>query len=389
MKRAVTICFLLAGISALLSANRLPLEIVKNPAGKNSLAPNLCSFGDHFALSWIELKSNGASRVNIASWNGLGFDKKNLIVKSEKMFTNWADIPSIIEAPSGDLYAHWLDRISSKTYAYGIRIERSTNRGISWKSLGWLHEDTSATEHGFVSLISEGHHVRAFWLDGRMMTNSTGSMMLRTAILKGDQIMDERVLDDNVCTCCPTSAVQLSAGPIVVYRDRSPQEIRDISHVLRSEDGWSESATLKADNWFMPGCPVNGASIATSGGLVAISRFTVINNKAQVILRLFKEGQIKSGKEIVLDKNAPIGRCATVSTKDSVYTVWIGLKKNHTVLRLAQVSPTGEIMLETALAPIDGNRSSGMPQAIISGGYLWMSWTDSNRVRLGRLKVAD
>ena len=105
------------------------------------------------------------------------------------MFTNWADIPSIIEAPSGDLYAHWLDRISSKTYAYGIRIERSTNRGISWKSLGWLHEDTSATEHGFVSLISEDHHVRAFWLDGRMMTNSTGSMMLRTAILKGDQIL--------------------------------------------------------------------------------------------------------------------------------------------------------------------------------------------------------
>ena len=305
------------------------------------------------------------------------------------MFTNWADIPSIIEAPSGDLYAHWLDRISSKTYAYGIRIERSTNRGISWKSLGWLHEDTSATEHGFVSLISEDHHVRAFWLDGRMMTNSTGSMMLRTAILKGDQIMDELVLDDNVCTCCPTSAVQLSAGPIVVYRDRSPQEIRDISHVLRSEDGWSKPATLKADNWFMPGCPVNGASIATSDGLVAISRFTVINNKAQVILRLFKEGQIKSGKEIVLDKNAPIGRCATVSTKDSVYTVWIGLKKNHTVLRLAQVSPTGEIILETALAPIDGNRSSGMPQAIISGGYLWMSWTDSNRVRLGRLKVAD
>ena len=389
MKYAATIGFLLAHIPALLSANKLSLEIVSPPTGKNSLAPNLCSFGDHFALSWIERKSNGASRVQVASWSGLGFDKKNLVAESKQMFTNWADIPSIIEAPSGDLYAHWLDRIGSKTYAYGVRIERSTNRGKSWKSVGWLHDDTSATEHGFVSLIPEDRHVRAFWLDGRMMTKPTGKMMLRTAILEGDQIKDERVLDDNVCTCCPTSAVQLSAGAIVAYRDRSPREIRDISFVLRSDDSWSEPTTLKADNWLMPGCPVNGASVATSGDLVAISRFTVVHNKAQVILRLFKEGQIKSGKEIVLDKNAPIGRCATVCTKDSIYTVWIGLKKNQTVLRLAQVSPTGEIMLKTTLAPIDGNRSSGMPRAIISSGYLWMSWTDSNRIRLGRLKVVD
>ena len=137
----------------------------------------------------------------------------------------------------------------------------------------------------------------------------------------------------------------------------------------------------------MPGCPVNGASVATTGNLVAVSRFTVIHKKAQVILRLFKEGQIKSGKEIVLDKNVPIGRCATVCTTDSIYTVWIGLEKNQTVLRLAQVSPTGEIKRKITLTSIDGNRSSGMPRVILSSGYLWVSWTDSNRIRLGRVKA--
>ena len=371
----------------LMSADGFTFEAVKTPAGNNSLAPNICSFGDHFVLSWIERKNDDTARLQMASWNGSGFNKKNLVTQSSQMFANWADIPSIVEAPSGDLYAHWLNRISSKTYAYGVRIERSVNRGKSWNSLGWLHNDTSATEHGFVSLIPEDRHVRAFWLDGRMMSKPKGKMMLRTAILDGGKIKDERVLDEDVCTCCPTSAVQLSGGPIVVYRDRSPKEIRDISFVLGNSRKWSKPTTLQTDNWLMPGCPVNGASVATFGNLVAVSRFTIIQNKAQVILRLFKEGQMKSGKEILLDKDVPIGRCATVCTKDSIYTVWIGFEKNQTVLRLAQASLDGEIKRKITLIPIDGSRSSGMPRAIFSGGYLWVSWTDTNQVRLGRLKT--
>ena len=385
MRFLLTVLFCLC--ADLMSADGLSFEIVQTPAARNSLAPNICSFGEHFALSWIEHNSNGTARLQMASWNGLSFGKKSMIAQSKQMFVNWADTPSIVEAPSGDLYAHWLNRISSKAYAYGVRIERSADRGKSWNSLGWLHNDTSATEHGFVSLIPEGRHVRAFWLDGRMMTKPKGKMMLRTAILDGNQIRDERVLDKDVCTCCPTSAVQLSGGPIVVYRDRSPQEIRDISFVLRSGRKWSEPTRLQADNWLMPGCPVNGASISTISNLVAVSRFTVVHNKAQVILRLFKEGKTKSGKEIVLDKNVPIGRCATVCAKDSIYTVWIGIEKNQTVLRLAQVSPLGEIKRKITLTPVDGNRSSGIPRVILSSDYLWVSWTDSNQVRLGRLKA--
>ena len=97
---------------------------------------------------------------------------------------------------------------------------------------------------------------------------------------------------------------------------------------------------------------------------------------------------MKSGKEIVLDKNAPLGRCATACSKDSIYTVWIGLKNNQTVLKLAQVSPSGEINQQSILAPIKGNRSSGMPRIILCNGYLWVSWTEENQIRLGRLKTS-
>ena len=362
-------------------------EIVQTPTNKNSLSPNLCSFGNHFALSWIERNTDGEARLQMATWNGSEFDEIRLIAKSKGMFANWADIPSLVEAPSGDLYAHWLNRIGNETYAYGIQIERSIDHGKSWQSLGWLHNDTSATEHGFVSLIPENRHVRAFWLDGRQMKKPTGKMMLRTAILDGNEIKSENMLDDDVCTCCPTGAIQLPGGSAVVYRDRLPQEIRDISLVHLKNDSWSKPSRIQKDNWVMPGCPVNGPSIATNGNIIAVSRFTVIKNKAKIILRLFKDGQAESGKEIILDEKIPVGRCTTVCSKDAVYNIWIGVDKKQTVLRMAEVSLSGKIKRKITLVPIDKDRSSGMPRAIFSNNYLWVSWTGSNQVRLGRLKA--
>ena len=387
MKHLIIIYLLICLDTKLVRANNLPFEIIKNPASTNSSSSNLTSFGEEFILSWIELDSKKTARLKMSVWNGLRFDKNILIEESKNMFVNWADIPSIIEAPSGDLYAQWLDRISSKNYSYGVRISRSINQGKNWKKLGWLHDDKSETEHGFVSLIQDGNIVRAFWLDGRMMVNPTGKMMLRTAVIDGDHIKGEIVLDNNVCTCCPTSAAQLSDGPIVIYRDRSPKEIRDISFSRRRNNNWTEPSTLKKDNWLIPGCPVNGASLAANNGVVAISRYTVTLNKAKVILRLFNNGRNKSGKEIVLDENNPIGRCVTVCSQNMVYTIWIGLEKNQTVLRLAEVSPSGDIIRKKTLTTVKGNRSSGTPRAIVKRGYLWLSWTDANNIRLGKIKI--
>ena len=381
------VIFLISLFITLTIRSVFAFEIVKTPTNKNSLAPNLCSFGNHFALSWIERNTDGEARLQMATWNGSEFDEIRLIAKSKGMFANWADIPSLVEAPSGDLYAHWLNRIGNETYAYGIQIERSIDHGKSWQSLGWLHNDTSATEHGFVSLIPENRHVRAFWLDGRQMKKPTGKMMLRTAILDGNEIKSENMLDDDVCTCCPTGAIQLPSGSAVVYRDRLPQEIRDISLVHLKNNTWSKPSRIQKDNWVMPGCPVNGPSISTNGNIIAVSRFTVIKNKAKIILRLFKVGQAESGKEISLDENVPVGRCTTVCSEDAVYNIWIGVDKKQTVLRMAEVSLSGKIKRKITLVPIDKDRSSGMPRAIFSNNYLWVSWTGSNQVRLGRLKA--
>ena len=88
-------------------------EIVRVPATANSLAPNLCAVGDGFALCWIDRKPDKLASLRVAIWNGKSFAEARTIATSKTMFANWADIPSVTEAPLGDLYAHWLDRISN------------------------------------------------------------------------------------------------------------------------------------------------------------------------------------------------------------------------------------------------------------------------------------
>jgi hypothetical protein len=378
---------ILGFLVASLSAEELSLEMMESPAAKRSLAPNLSPLGDRFVLSWIEREGKGKASMRIATWNAEAFDQTHTVATSTRMFANWADIPSVIEAPSGDLYAHWLEKISDKNYAYGIQLVRSSDQGKSWKSIGWLHDDLSPTEHGFVSFVPEGKLLRAFWLDGRAMTGTSGKMMLRTALIDGDTIGTERVLDDDVCTCCPVSAAALPSGPMVVHRDRSFTEMRDIAFTRRVDSKWIEPSLVQADNWFMPGCPVNGPSIATHKDLVAISRYTVIDYKGQVILSLSKNGKME-WKEIVLDKDEPIGRCTVVCTENTVLVVWIS-SGNNGGLELAEVTHDGQIKRRATLARIDSGRSSGMPRTVFSNGYLWVSWTSAARVSIGRVKIEE
>ena len=48
-------------------------EPVQTPAAANSLAPNLCTVGDGFALSWIERKADKSASLRVAVWNGKSF----------------------------------------------------------------------------------------------------------------------------------------------------------------------------------------------------------------------------------------------------------------------------------------------------------------------------
>ncbi|MCM2270230.1 MAG: glycoside hydrolase, partial [Thermoanaerobaculia bacterium] len=144
------------------------------PAGDGAFAPYLAATADGAALTWLEPTAPGdetkaprAHRVRVARWSAGGWSAPATIVESAAVWANWADTPGIAQAGDGTLVAWWLERNGESTYAYGVRIARSTDGGASWQPLGWLHDDLSPTEHGFVSMVAAGDGVRAFWLDGR------------------------------------------------------------------------------------------------------------------------------------------------------------------------------------------------------------------------------
>ena len=60
--------------------------------------------------------------------------------------------------------------------------------------------------------------------------HASGPMSLRSAIINSEgEIIEESEIDNMVCDCCQTSLTVSDNIPIVVYRDRTKNEIRDIS----------------------------------------------------------------------------------------------------------------------------------------------------------------
>lgn len=123
------------------------------------------------------------------------------------------------------------------------------------------------------------------WLDGQFTKSDDGggAMTLRAGIFDNQSnAVDEWELDHRVYDCCRTSAAMTSDGPIVAFRDRSEEEIRDISMVRYVDSMWAKPAAVHNDNWKMAGCPVYGPAITATGEQVAVAWFTMSDNLPQI-----------------------------------------------------------------------------------------------------------
>ena len=67
------------------------------------------------------------------------------------------------------------------------------------------------------------------------------------------QLGKEVLIDKRVCSCCPTSMASVDNGVLAVYRDRSAEEIRDISYVQGDGVRWTRSRPCHVDGWEIPG----------------------------------------------------------------------------------------------------------------------------------------
>ncbi|MEM6454460.1 MAG: hypothetical protein AAF772_05140 [Acidobacteriota bacterium] len=382
-------------LRAPLAHHRLALN-----APANARSPALSADADGTVhLTWLEPIAQGhrlrhASRAPGAE----AWSSPTTVAEGPAFFANWADLPRAAALPGSDdgLVAHWLDDLGDDVYAYGARLAHRGSPDASWTPRGWLHDDTSAAEHGFVSYAVDGNALRAFWLDGRGMP-ANGPMQLRTATLGRDGAPSASALvDSRVCECCATSAVATADGPRIAYRGRSDEEIRDI-YVARPPDPDGEPTAADAsswprvrvhdDDWRIGGCPVNGPAIATTGAHLAVAWFTGADGRPRVQLAWSDDDGRSFAPPIVIDNDDPLGRVMVAPAgSDAVVVVWLGRggggpSSGEILLRRVARDGTRRPPAAAAqLAPTVIRRSAGMPQLVRAGaddGWI-AAWIDSD-----------
>ncbi|MGH7563761.1 MAG: sialidase family protein [Gemmatimonadota bacterium] len=420
---------------------RAAVESLPSPAGPRSGEPNLFATGDRIYLSWIEAVEEAASpnesdttrdpedpvhALRFAAWDGETWSEPGTIAAGRGWFVNWADFPSLVALPDGSLAAHWLVRTGPETYAYEVRIARSPDGGRTWSGPIVPHDDGTPTEHGFVSLFpgSRGG-LGAVWLDGRKFAaassrqgapppgSGTGpgtggaeapsededyapgaEMTLRAAVIGAEgEVGDDALLDGRACDCCQTAAAMTSRGPVVAYRDRSADEIRDIA-VVRLVDGrWTEPRPLHADGWVISACPVNGPAIAARDAEVAVAWFTAARDTLQVRIAFSGDAGATFGPPGRVDEGAPLGRVDVELLEDgSALVTWLEGQHSETRILARRIASGGQAGPAVFVAPASPERASGFPRAAVLGNRVVFAWTepgDPSRIRLAIAFLED
>lgn len=366
---------------------QITVREIATPAAPGSGEPCIEAGGDgHVYLSWIEPAGSGGSHaLRFSVWEGSGWSLARTVAEGSDWFVNWADFPGVTALDDGTLAAHWLRKTGEDTYAYAVVLSFSRDQGRTWSPPITPHDD-SPTEHGFVSKVAiGGGKMAAVWLDGRETgaghEGHGGPMTLRGAVLAADGRTErDDEIDPRVCDCCQTAAVRAGDGSIVVaYRDRSEGEIRDIAVVRFDGDRWSAPHVIHDDGWEMPGCPVNGPALASTGDRVALAWFTAAGGTPTPRVRVaFSSDDGRTfGAPIDVDAGGPAGRVDVAPIDGGAFLVtWIDEGRGSFEILARRVTSGGVVGPPVRVAATTGSRASGFPRTAAIGTDVVVAWTE-------------
>jgi hypothetical protein len=347
-------------------------------------------------MTWIERGSDSTSAVRYARLEGEAWSRPSTVVERKDLFVNWADFPAVAVAPSGRLVAHWLQRSGTGTYAYDIRYAQSNDAGASWSAPGILHRDGKSAEHGFLTFWNGTQDtIHAAWLDGRHMEagegHGKGAMTVQsTGIATDGSLGAELALDMRNCECCQVNSAVSGRGPVVVYRDRSEDEVRDIAIVRQVDGAWTAPVKVHDDGWQIAACPVNGPAVVARGDTVVVAWFTGARDTARVKVAWSVNAGASFGTPVAIDGGTPAGRVDIELLPDGSAAVsWLErVPPDAAEVRLRRVRLDGSLGEPVTVATTTGARASGFPKFVQRGADLVAAWTvpgDTARIVMGRM----
>ncbi len=364
----------------------LTTSMKRNPARPGSFMSNLTVTPDQrLLLSWVEPGDDQAPALRYAiAQNGL-WSEAQTVTSRQAIVSYQSARPVVTLLPDGNLIACWEQyRQGSKPSSQPIDVVFSTSRdgGKTWSDPRSIHRDQSESSHDFVSVTPTGaDELAVVWLDGRDMKKQ----MLMTATIRTDgAVSDEKMLDPDVCSCCPTTLVNTPDGLLVAYRDHEAGEIRDISLLHFTAGQWSAPRNLHRDGWKINGCPSNSVTLDVDGKRVAAAWFTAANDNPSVKAAFSADGGKTFGQPLIVSQGKAIGRTAiTLLADGAAAVVWVENVAGSSQVIVSRIGSDGKISAPTML----GKADKSFPRIASVGGQLMATWTAAGSVRTATLSI--
>jgi hypothetical protein len=214
-------------------------------------------------------------------------------------------------------------------------------------------------------------------------------MSLRTAVVR-EKIAPSEIVDERVCDCCSTTAALVGGEPLVVFRDRSQEEIRDIGIVRRQADQWSPTVPVAPDGWKIPGCPVNGPAVAVTDEDLFVAWFTAAGDSPRVQAAVSRDGGASFTEPILVDGDNPAGRVDLVSTGEGEAIVsWLASGTDNAQVKVGLLTSAGAAGKSVTVAETRSARASGFPRLERIEDHLYLIWVDVAEDRPSHLRLLE
>jgi hypothetical protein len=384
------VCGSLAGCNAAVEPEAqleaFAVRALELPGGAGSGQPRLSSGPDGTPIvSWLE-PDGDAHMLRYSRFEAGMFAAPRTVMRGTDWLVSWADLPSVQPITSEIWAAHWLTLDASSPGAYHAATAVSRDSGATFDGVMQLNDDAAAAEHGFVNLFPFEGAIGALWLDGRQLAEWSfddpdallGTSLRAARIDASGAIVAREIVDELVCDCCQPDVALTSEGPIVVYRDRTPDEIRDIVVRRYGNGAWHDAVLVAADGWRIEGCPVNGPAIAAAGDSVAVAWFTAAGDSPRVRFARSADGGRSFAPAVDIDGAGSFGQVGLTLAADGTATLswWRRAADGGLDLAARTVSAGGTLGTVHTLAHSSAVQPGDVPQLIAADGGVLAAWTD-------------
>jgi hypothetical protein len=335
-------------------------------------------------LSWLEPAGDGVA-LRYARFTAGALGAPQTVATGSDFLVNWADTPSVQPITADVWAAHWLKLAEGAAGAYHVATAVSGDGGRTWGAPVQLNDDVTAAEHGFVELFAWNDAIGAFWLDGRQLAEWSfdepdkllGTSLRLARLDRTGTVATREIVDELVCDCCQVNVAMTTTGPVVVYRDRTPDEIRDIVVRRHAGGAWSEPTAVAVDGWHIEGCPVNGPAIAAAGDSVAVAWFTAAGNTPRVRFARSSDGARSFAPAVDVDGAGAFGQVGLLIERDgsAIVTWWRRAAGGGLDLAARRVGADGVLGELRALAHSVEAQPVDVPQVIAAGDDALVAWT--------------